>query len=170
MKASILRAATILLVAAAGTASLVAVAAGAPSKRTGKERLLIKGGMTGPIHVTATGPISGHGTVQIKTKGNVDHTTLRLPHGLVRMNVVEKSAVVHPNPSKCIATSIGHGTFKIIGGTGSFRGAIGHGTYVRHTTLVGARGPGGVCLGNSAPPASEQVSVTMTGTATVPQP
>jgi hypothetical protein len=152
------------------TIALVAVASGATGRNAAAERLVVTGDSAKPsstIHVRAGGPISGRGTVTIKSSGRVDHTTLHLPKGTVRLNAIEQSFVVHPDPTKCLAVSTGRGTFKIIGGTKAFRGVSGHGTYRRRTTIVGARSAGGACLGNSAPPSAEKTKTTMTGTASL---
>jgi hypothetical protein len=124
-------------------------------------------GKDSPVRVIASGPIGGVGTVRLKSSrdNRVDHMTLQLPNGTVVLVATEKSFAVHPDPRKCIATSIGRGTFTIDGGTNAFRGARGHGTYQRRGVLIGARNRKGACLGRKAPLAGTSTTVAMTGTA-----
>ncbi len=127
------------------------------------------GSKDGPTRVAASGPIEGRGAVVVHSSENnrVDHMTLHLAKGDVYLVAVEKTFAVHPDHAKCLATALGHGTFTITGGTRSFAGAHGSGTYIRHGVLYGARTPAGACLGRKAPIAKTTVRVIMTGAASL---
>jgi hypothetical protein len=153
--------------AAAGT---VAYANGAASTQRFTLTTKTVDGTDTPIRLVAAGPSQGLGTVQLKSSrdNRVDHMTLQLKNGTVFLVATEKSFVVHPNLRTCIAISSGQGTFTINGGTSAFHGASGHGTYVRHATLIGGRGPSGACLGRTAPLKATILTVVLTGTAALP--
>jgi hypothetical protein len=74
---------------------------------------------------------------------------------------------VHPDVARCRAIAHGRGTFRITGGTRAYRGARGRGSYRRRSVITGARGPGGACLGQSAPAAATATRVRMTGAVTL---
>jgi hypothetical protein len=157
----------LFLALAACTAAAVSSAAGAS---TAKQQFTITNataaGKNSPTRVLADGAINGRGTVDVKSShdSRIDHMTFHLGKGTVFLVAVEKSYAVHPEPTKCLATALGRGTFTITGGTGNFRGAHGSGTYLRHAVLYGARNTAGACLGRNAPIAKTTVRVNMTGT------
>jgi hypothetical protein len=150
------------------TAAAATVASANPAASTQRFTLTTRTvhGKDSPIRVIGAGPIGGVGTVQLRSSpdNRVDHMTLHLANGTVFVVATEKSFAVHPDLRKCIATTIGHGTFTIDGGTNAFRGARGHGTYLRRGVLIGARSKKGTCLGRKAPPAGTSTTVAMTGT------
>ena len=156
------------------TVPTAAPAGAATSVRRGAERLTLTGDTIGtkdsPIHLDAAGVINGVGTVTLESSADnrVDHMTLRLRQGAVRLLATEHSFAIHPNLRKCVAIATGQGSFRITGGTGAFRDARGHGTYHRRSRLIGARSPSGACLGNSAPPKAIYYKIVMTGTAALP--
>jgi hypothetical protein len=146
-----------------------AVPAGTAAAAAGHERLTLTNrtgaGKDGPTRVVAVGAIRGRGTVRVRSSADnrIDHMTLRLRRGSVFLVAVEKAFAVHPDPARCRATTTGHGTWRITGGTRAYRGARGRGTYRRRGVIVGARGPDGSCLGQNAAPAATRVRVRMTG-------
>jgi hypothetical protein len=123
-----------------------------------------------PIAVEASGPIHGIGTeTQTETPtpgGQINHATLHLPDGTVRLIAPERFAW-QPDLRACAAKAHGGGTFKITGGTGAYRNATGRGTFTDKGVLVGARDHKGNCLGRKAQPAVIYLDVVLTGNATV---
>jgi hypothetical protein len=166
---------TAIAAAAAVAATVAATATGAPGHPSGREHITLSSVANGPatptIHAVAAGPIHGTGSATIISKngGRHDHLTLHLPDGSVTIIAVENHTSVKVNPNACSATNDGHGPFAVTGGTGRYRHVRGHGTYQRHALLTGARSSTGACLGNTAPPASTSVQVTMTGPVTLPR-
>jgi hypothetical protein len=77
-------------------------------------------------HITLGGPSSGKGVLVFK-KGNMN---------VVHTNAKSKSTFVKMN---CTFTEAIPGTYKVTGGTGSFAGATGHGTYTVTFVAVSPR-------------------------------
>jgi hypothetical protein len=151
----------------------IATASGA-STRSGSELIVLtsKGqdGNDGTVAARAKGLISGLGTAHIGSSrnGRVDHVKLHLPRGTLLLTVRLKSFTFQFDPKACTATNNGRGAFTITGGTKAFHGARGHGTYRRHTAILGTRTASGTCLGQSAPPKAVSNNLKMTGTASLP--
>ena len=164
----------VVVTGAVCAAAAATVAYASPAASTQRFTLTAKtvDGKDSPTRVTAAGPIHGVGTVQIKSSKDtrVDHMTLQLADGTVRLVAIETSYAVHPNLRKCLATTVGHGIFTIEGGTNAFRGASGHGTYERSGVLIGARSANGTCLARKAQPTSTSTTVVMTGKAALNSP
>lgn len=162
---------TTALVAVAAIAATAAIA-GAPATQhfilTNSERVGSGAPSAVVFHVRAAGPIAGKGSGSLRTfpaGGRVDQLTLRFATGTVAIVATDTRSVVRPDMAACKARLSGAGTYRITGGTGSFRGASGTGTYDRTGVLIGARTAAGTCLGQSAKPRASYVTVTMTGTA-----
>lgn len=122
-----------------------------------------------PTRVVAAGTIQGRGTMKQRVvkqsrRGEVIKAVLSLPHGKVRLQVRDRSSMKLDLHS-CTARENGKGTWRIVSATGAYRGATGHGHFVRRTFIVGAFDDAGRCLGQSAPPASDTASVVADGTA-----
>lgn len=61
----------------------------------------------------------------------------------------------HSNPKTCLLTASIHGTFRVYGGTGAFKGIRGHGKYL--VTILGIQArSNGSCSQSKAPVAWEQ--------------
>jgi hypothetical protein len=120
-----------------------------------------------PMAVEAAGQINGIGTETQTDKdtpgGQTNYATLHFARGTLRLLAPEQFDW-KANLRTCTATASGGGTFTIEGGTGAYRGATGKGTFTAHGILIGARGKSGACLGESAPPAANYVTVTAVGT------
>jgi hypothetical protein len=130
-------------------------------------------GKNKPVHVVASGPISGTATETQTEKntatGQINYATLHFANGTVRFKAPEAFAWL-PNLKTCSAIAKGGGTFTITGGTGAFKRATGKGTFTDRGTLLGARSASGQCLGpkTHAPPKRITLTITMTGNAAVP--
>jgi len=156
--------------------SLLAAAASARTQ-LGPQRITMTfvtlSGKEKPVHVVASGPISGTGTETQTEKntaaGQTNYVTLHFPNGTVHLKAPEKFAWL-PNLKTCSATAKGGGTFTITGGTGAFKRATGSGTFTDRGTLLGARSASGQCLGPKShePPKRIALTITLTGTAAAP--
>lgn len=161
-------AATALAVAASGSAAT------ASSTQTITATFLTIGGADEPTHVVARGPISGIGEATQTEKatpsgGQMNYVTLHFDRGTVRMVAAEPRFGWKLDARTCTGSAYGNGTFKILGGTGSYRGASGKGTFTTSGTAVAQRTPSGKCLGPKTPPRSAVffVRIAMKGTATL---
>lgn len=163
----------VAILALTGTAILVAAATSAHGATPLTQRFTLSGvtvhGADRPVHIVATGPISGNGTVSGAQRARRhDHLVLRLTRGTVTIDVNETSVAAHPNYHTCTAQMIGRGTFTITSGSGSFKGATGTGAFSRHSTMIGSRGANGACASKNTPPKAVYTTATFLGKAAVP--
>jgi hypothetical protein len=159
----------IAIVALAATASVTGAASAHRIAHASTQRFTFSGktisGKNLPIHVTAIGPISGHGTARLIEHPNTTAGTFLLPHGNLQLRFVHGPTQPHLNPAKCRATIDARGTYTINGGTGRYTGATGKGTYTETRLLIGQRSPAGKCLsGQNSTPKSVTAVATMIGT------
>jgi hypothetical protein len=166
-----------LVVAAAigaTTLATVGLADGATRPRPRAERITLftatSHGRDLPVAVEATGPIHGLGSEtqseNATPTGQINHVTLHLPGGVVKLTAPERFTW-QANLRACAAQARGGGTFTITGGTGKYRKATGKGTFTDTGVLIGARDRKGNCLGQTAQPRAIYVDVTLTGTASL---
>jgi hypothetical protein len=172
-----------LLLTVAGIAAVVSCSAGAATGGTAvrgaaTERItatfLTIGRSDKPTHVVATGPISGIGEATQTEKntasgGQVNYVTLHFAGGTVRMTAVEPRFGWKLDAKTCTGSAFGNGTYTITGGTGSYSGASGKGTFTTSGTALAQRTSTGKCLGDKTPPAGTvfYVKIVLTGTATL---
>jgi hypothetical protein len=173
MAANIVRRGAALTLALTSAVIPTAAASGASGAKSLAQRFTLSSttirGVDKPIHVVATGPISGHGTVSApKQASRHDHLTLHFAKGTVILDVRETSLAVHPDLSACTAKVVARGTFRITGGSGSFHGATGAGTFNRQSTMIGERSPSGACASRNTPPKAVYTTSTLVGKATLP--
>ena len=121
-----------------------------------------------PTRVVAAGPIQGRGTMTQRIVKESRHgatlvATLALPDGKVRLQVKDTEST-RLDRHTCTARETGTGSWRIVSATGAYRGSGGQGTFVRHAFDVGVFDGHGVCLGESAPPASAAGNVVADGT------
>jgi hypothetical protein len=167
---------TLVLGVAIGATTLISVglANGATRPRPRVERITLftatSHGRDLPVAMEATGPIHGLGSeTQSETAtptGQINHVTLHLPGGVVRLIAPERFTW-RANLRACAAQARGGGTFTITGGTGKYANATGKGTFTDTGVLIGARDSKGNCLGQKAQPRAIYVDVTLTGTASL---
>jgi hypothetical protein len=166
------------LVAAAAVAAATAPAGGSQAKPL-RQRITLSSlnirGKEQTVYVRATGPISGVGTETQTEKetpdGQINYVTLHFDNGSVRL-VAPAQFEWKPNPLTCTARPVGGGTFTITGGSGTYRGATGKGTFTYGGTAIAQRTRTGRCLGDKTPPSGVVLYVTakMVGNVTVPTP
>ena len=102
--------------------------------------------------------------VKETSHGDVLAATLKLPAGKVRLRVHDHESM-RLDLRSCTARQVGKGTWRIVSGTGAYRGASGSGTFVRRALIVGAFDDSARCLGESAPPAAQAGTIVTDGTA-----
>jgi hypothetical protein len=158
----------------ATTLTTVGLANGAARPRPRLERITLftanSHGRDLPVAVEATGPIYGLGSEtqseSATPTGQINHVTLHLPGGVVRLTASERFTW-QANLRACAAQARGGGTFTITSGTGKYTHATGKGTFTDTGVLIGARDRKGNCLGQKAQPRAIYVDVTLTGTASL---
>jgi hypothetical protein len=140
--------------AAAATALWLAVPAGATSAGvTGTENIQI-------VNTSATSSTSSVIATGVFTDGGVDHSgnkvdTIVLSKGSFK--VAHKGpSTQHFNPKTCLLTVVGHGTFKISGGTGAYSKLSGSGVYKLNIIAVTAK-TAGKCSMKKPPLAFQQI-------------
>ena len=142
-------------VAASVTVALAgAAAASASPAASGTEHLQLMSTSA----TASTAPVIGYGVV---TGGGVDHEgnktdTVDFPGGSFKLTHSAGKGTQHFNPKTCLAQITEHGTYKISGGTGRYKGISGHGTY-HFSILAIAKKVKGKCSQNAAPTSFEQV-------------
>lgn len=164
------RASAAFLAVVATMAVAVVASASAASSSHAQRFVLYTANVKGtdaPTVVQATGMVNGLGSeTQTETQtrgGETNDVTLRLKGGTLRLVAPERFAW-KPDLASCSATADGGGTWKIVAGTGPYRGLTGHGTFTSRGVLLGARDAHGACLGEKAQPAVNYVTVVLTGT------
>jgi len=141
--------------AAAATALWLAVPAGASSAAvTGTENFQL-------MSTSATSSTSSVIATGVFTAGGVDHTgnkvdTFVFSNGSFKV-AHSGPATQHFNPKTCLLTVVGHGTFKLSGGTGAYAKIKGAGTYKLNILAVGAKTATGKCTQKKPPTAFQQI-------------
>jgi hypothetical protein len=159
-----------LALAASGASVITAGAAVAHSTASpSPQRFTFSGktlrGKDLPITVSATGPISGKGTVRIVERPKTSTASFHFSNGNLQVLFVHGRTSAHPDPAKCRATIDSRGTYTIRGGTRQYAGATGKGAYAETRLLLGARSTAGKCLGGpNATPEMITAVATMRGT------
>ena len=149
--------------AASGAALWLAVPAGASSTAvTGTEKFQIM--TTSATSSTASVIASG-----VFTAGGVDKQgnkvdTFVFSNGSFKV-AHSGPSTAHLNPRTCLLTIVGHGTFKITGGTGAYAKTSGAGTYKLSILAIAAK-VAGKCSMKKPPTAFQQV-VKATGKVTM---
>ena len=163
-----------LALAAAAASFLTAGAALADSNASSSPQRFTFSGKTIrgndlPITVSATGPISGKGTVHIVERPKTSSATFQFSNGNLQVLFVHGRTSAHPDPAKCRATIDSRGIYTIRGGTRRYAGATGKGTYTETRLLLGARSTAGKCLsGPHSTPKTITAVATMHGTISLP--
>ena len=158
------------VILALGTAStLMAAGAALAHGNASPQRFTFSGktvrGKDLPITVSATGPISGNGTVRIIEHPKTSTATFQFPTGTIQVLFLHGPTQTHPDPAQCRATIDARGTYTIHGGSGRYAGATGKGAYTETRLLLGQRSPAGKCLaGPNSTPKTITAIATMRGT------
>lgn len=144
---------TVSVAAMISGASLAAASARPATSTTEHFQGMSTSATSNKSSVIATGVFTAGG-VDISTSATTD--TFKFPTGTFKVKhhaVHTKQAV---NPKTCLFTISQRGTYKLSGGTGSYAGISGHGTYVLSILGVFARSKG-KCSMTATPAAFQQL-------------
>ena len=143
-------------VMAAGAAALwLAVPAGASSSAvTGTEKfqIMTTSATSSTASVIASGVFTAGGTDQQGNKVDTfvfSNGTFKVAHS--------GPSTAHLNSKTCLLTIVGHGTFKLSGGTGAYANISGAGTYKLNILAVAAKNAAGKCSQKLPPTAFQQI-------------
>jgi hypothetical protein len=148
----------------------ILAAGGGAGAATGNEHFTLSSttveGVDHAVRVVAVGAVHATGTFSAKENNGSsrDLITLHFAKGTITLAGHELKTSMVPNLRACTAKGTGRGTFTITGGTGAYTGITGRGTYLRHTSIVGARDKNGTCLGQKAQPKLVRYKATAVGT------
>ena len=143
------------VMAAAAAALWLAVPAGATSAGvTGTEnfQIMTTSATSSTASVIASGVFTAGG---VDKQGNkVD--TFVFSNGSFKV-AHSGPSTAHLNPRTCLLTIVGHGTFKLSGGTGAYANISGAGTYKLNILAVAAKNAAGKCSQKLPPTAFQQI-------------
>lgn len=100
-----------------------------------------------PTLVEGSGAIHGIGSATAKDDST--STTVPLTFSFAHGKLFLRARDVFswkPDPATCTATEDSRGPYRIVGGTGAYRGATGGGTFVEHGAAIGVRAANGTCV------------------------
>jgi hypothetical protein len=152
----ILAAATATVAGAIAVTSIAASASAQPAAvKSGTEHIQVVSSAAGsPASAIAYGVFVGGGSSNL---GSSRVGKLALNGGSITLShKAAKGGTERFNPRGCLTSVTQKGTFKIVSGTGRFRGISGHGTYDLSFLMVGAK-VNGVCSQAEPPIAQQQV-------------
>ncbi len=146
------------IVIGAMSAVLLAIGGAAPAAfagttHSGTEHILIlESNANGPEVVIANGPIHARGK-DIAVSNNRDRFVF--PQGELKIWHKAQTSKDSFDKKTCLETFSETGVFKVVGGTGRYSGATGHGTYTLHGRAVGCS--------QTKPPKVFQLTIKATG-------
>ena len=119
------------------------------------------------VSTSATSSTASVIATGVFTAGGVDHMgnkadTFVFPNGHLQGRAQGPHARKHVNQKTCLITIIGHGTFKVSGGTGAYSKISGSGTYKLNILAIGATS-GGKCSHEQAAGLAFQQIINATG-------
>jgi hypothetical protein len=111
---------------------------------------------------SATSPLASTIVWGPVTAAGVDHMgntvdTIVFPGGTWKVQHSNGTGPQSFNAKTCLFLANLHGTFKVLSGTGKYKGISGHGTYTVSVVGIGAKTKKGVCSQTAAPIAQHQV-------------
>ena len=141
--------------AALATASMVVTGALAASATTTTEhfQIVTTNPATNKYPLIAYGAITAHGT---DIEGSHNLARFVFSNGTLKIKHSNGKGTQHFNPRTCLLQINQRGTYKVLGGTGAYRGASGHGTYHLQIVGIGAK-VGGKCSQRAKPVAFQQI-------------
>jgi hypothetical protein len=154
--------------AAAAVAGLAVPAGAAPrvaAKVTGTEhfQIMSTSATSSAASTIAWGAFTTHGADHMGNSAD----TLVFPGGSIK---IKHSAGTGPqsfDPKTCLFQAHIHGTYKVAGGTGKYKGITGHGNYTVSVIGLGAKTKSGACSQTAAAVAQQQV-IDASGPVTLP--
>jgi len=159
------------------TSAIVAAAAAAVLSGTGIAAATAHSAATGTEHfqmmtTSPTGSNAGIIASGVFTAPGVDHegkgntATFVFSNGTVSLKHSAGTGQQSFNPKTCLLTVNEHGTYKLTGGTGAYKGITGNGKYKLSILAIGPS-KGGKCSKTGAPVAFHQL-INASGPVTLP--
>ena len=125
-----MRKSTLVAIAAAILAALTATA----SASAATERFSFMGTVSdGSYSVIATGAFKDGGTARVRNR----HGKLWLRDGTIQLTTHHSKPKVHVDLTSCVGQVTQTGSYRIVGGTGAYKGIRGSGRLVGHYAAVG---------------------------------
>jgi hypothetical protein len=144
--------------AALATAAMVvsgALAASATTTATATEhfQIVTNSATSHKYSLIAYGAFTAHGT---DVEGRHNLARFVFSNGTLKIKHSNGKGTQSFNPRTCLLKINERGSYKIVGGTGAYRGVSGHGTYHLQIVGIGAK-VGGKCSQRAAPVAFQQI-------------
>jgi hypothetical protein len=151
--------------AALATAAMVvsgALAASATTTATATEHFQIANDnpTSNKNPLIAYGAFTAHGT---DIEGNHNLARFVFRNGTLKIKHSNGKGTQKFNPRTCLLRINERGTYKVLGGTGAYRGASGHGTYHLQILAIAARKGGKCVTKQNVPPAAFQQIIQASG-------
>jgi hypothetical protein len=143
------------IIAAGGVTAASAASPGTARASTASFQIM-QATIPGTATVIARGAFTASG-VASKTLDKIV-----FPHGTFKLRASAGTGPSRFDEKTCLGTEDKRGTYRIFGGTGAYKGIIGHGRYHLNTLFVAARDANGKCS-HSKEPAGFQLVVRASG-------
>ena len=163
--------------ATAAAVAGIALAGPAGASPTSPASAASAAAVTGTEHIqimttSATSPLASTIVWGPVTAAGVDHMgntvdTVVFPGGTWKVQHSNGTGPQTFNPKTCLFTANQHGTFKVLGGTGKYKGISGNGTYTVSVVGIGAKTKKGACS-QTAAPVAQHVVVNASGPIKLP--
>lgn len=146
-------AAAALATAAMVTSGALAASATTTATATQHFQIVTTNPATNKYPLIAYGAITAHGT---DIEGAHNMAVFKFANGSLKIKHSNGKGTQNFNPRTCLLQINQRGTYKIVGGTGAYRGVSGHGTYHLQIVGIGAKS-GGKCSKRGKPVAFQQI-------------
>jgi hypothetical protein len=164
-----------LLAAACSNSATLSSGSSTASSTAPKTRTeIIKGSTTNTsidtviVPVTAAGLFRASGSINVSARSRAGTATFRFTNGDLDVHSSGVKGSFSVKASTCAEEQVREGYYTVTGGTGSYEGAIGHGTFELTGTGTAARGKGGKCnTSGSAKPVKGLVAIVLQGPITL---
>ena len=139
----------------AGPAGASQMAPSGPAAVTGIEhvQIMTTSGTASTASTIVWGPVTAAG---VDHMGNTVDTIV-FPGGTWKIRHSNGTGPQSFNPKTCLFLVNQHGTYRILSGTGKYKGISGHGTYQLSIVFLGAKTKKGACSQTAPPVAFHQV-------------
>lgn len=117
------------------------------------------------VNVTGAGVVSSHGSVDLGSTSS--KATLKMADGDVNINHSKGTTSTSTDTAACTASEVNKGTYTVLGGTGTYAGATGHGTFRVGFTGKFTPTNGKCVISQSSTPVSGSITFSASGPMTV---
>jgi hypothetical protein len=133
-------------------ATVVSLGAATASASAATERFSFMGTVSnGSYSVIATGAFKDGGTARVRN----GHGKLWLRDGTIQLTTHHSKPKVHVDLTSCVGQVTQTGSYRIVGGTGAYKGIRGSGKLVGHYAAVGRKAKTGECSRTTHPAAAQ---------------